>query len=508
MLEVELAAMTMLACILHLLYLHKEGTTQLVKHIKNVDGTWGAPTTLFSYDKNLSLYQGQLMIDNENNVHFFPVLGLSPRNIVEHWTYNGSSWSNERLPITSWPTDFCHDVVIDKRGNFHILVIGDSGIDRITNESGSWETKTVVTNYSSFSTLLNTSFKYDSGQDRLYCSIIDTTLNDVGFISFDLTAPTYTPSASSESSVSQSSSSSADSKSSESSSSSSDSSSSGSSSSDSSSSSSFSQDSKSSPSSSSVSSSSSSSSSADSKSSSSESSSSESSPSAFSCSAYGGNFATGQTYSASDESGGDAEYAFNVGGYWGIFGEVSYPAWVQIDLDYPKAASLIEIYSVNSALQATNIDVYASNTGNFTGEEHLILSETGITYPSPDYMASFETYIDQRYSSYRFVVPSGPPTHNMRIVLIRMYECYDVVSSSSSESSSSKSSSSSNASPSSESSDSSSSSLSISSLSLDSQSSESFDLVGLYQLCENFNVSSSSSSYSESSLSGQAIGFP
>jgi hypothetical protein len=396
--------------------------------------------------------------------------------------------------------------VIDKRDNFHFIVGSfDYDIARVTNESGSWETKEIISDVPFTGNLLYTNFKYDAGLDRLYFGFASTAQDDVGFVYFDLTPPTYAPSVS-ESSVSESSSSSADSKSSESSESSESSSSSDSSESESSSS--QSKDSKSSESTSPSSSLSESSSSADSKSSSSESSSSESSPSAFSCSAYGGNFATGQTYSASDESGGDAEYAFNVGGYWGIFGEVSYPAWVQIDLDYPKAASLIEIYSVNSALQATNIDVYASNTGNFTGEEHLILSETGITYPSPDYMASFETYIDQRYSSYRFVVPSGPPTHNMRIVLIRMYECYDVVSSSSSESSSSKSSSSSNASPSSESSDSSSSSLSISSLSLDSQSSESFDLVGLYQLCENFNVSSSGSSYSESSLSGQAIGFP
>lgn len=491
--------------VIHLLYVHKEGSTYSIKHIKNEVGTWSSPVTLVSkVNINLVIYPGQLAIDSENNLLF---MHMAYRDL---YTYNGSSWSSERLGITTSLGSPYNDIVLDNRDNLHMLAYSyaDSALKRITNENGRWEEKVIASDYSDV-TFSSVKFKYDSDNDRFYIGMKGVAEGDVGFIYYGLPTPQI-DSTSSASSESQSSSSSADSKSSLSSESSSESSSSRSSESESSSSFSSSADSKSSSSSSESESSLSSSSSADSKSSSSESSSSHSSPSEFSCSTFGGNFATGQTYSATKEDyGGTANYAFETGGVWWVGSPDYGNDWVQIDLDYPKAASLVELYSSNSALTATGFDLYASTTGNFTGEEHLILSESGISFPSPDYMVSFETYLDQQFSSYRFVITDGPQL-NMRVVLIKMYECYDVISSSSSESSVSQSSSSDSSSSSIDSKSSSSISSSSyspiskssSSLSSSSESSNSFDLVGLYELCENFNVSSSSSSRSESSISG------
>jgi hypothetical protein len=464
--------------VLHLLYLHKEGTTQSVKHIKNVDGTWGSPVTLFSYTTNLSLYQGQLLIDSQNILHFFPAIGISPINVTEHWIYDGSSWSKDER-LSTFVHNPCHDVVIDKRDNFHFIVGSfDYDIARVTNESGSWETKEIISDVPFTGNLRYTNFKYDAGLDRLYFGFASTAQDDVGFVYFDLTPPTYAPSASSTSSASQSSSSSADSKSSESSDSSS-----LSSSSDSSSSSSIA--SKSSESSSSESSSSESSSSADSKSSS-----SESSPSAFTCVEFSGDFTYGQTYTASGyySPGGDPdayipERAFDNDTYTRWWVNDPDNEWIQVDLDRPRAVSRLTISGIAYSNTLTAFELYGSNTGNFTGEETLILSDSGLVFESPSYAISWLTYLNHQFSSYRFVITAWSGAF-ITVAEISMQECYDIFSSSS------ESISSSSYSP-----------VSVSSSS-ESSSSESYPMIALYELCENFNVSSSSSSRSESSLSG------
>lgn len=494
---------------LHLLYVHKEGSTQSVKHIKNTDGTWGSPVTLFSYDRNLAFYQGQLVIDSQDNLHFFHLNGLTPRNIVDHWIYDGNGWSSERLPITSSPTSFCYDVVIDKRDNFHIIVLSENYvIDRITNESGSWERKEVISDCPSHTVSTYGSLKYDSDQDRLYYGLADiTTQKDVGFIYLDLTVPTYTPSTSSTSSESESSSSSADSKSSLSSESSSESSSSRSISS----SSADSKSSYSSSSSESSSSDSSSSSSIDSKSSSSSSHSSESwgDP----CVALSSSFAS---YDAKNTTTSEPTYNSDEDSYFGMGGSgignsafnysaadwIWYEAsgldfdgsqFVEVVLAEAKTAVAMRITGPDSQYTKgmTDFDIWASNTGAFAGEEDMIIMVRGLTYSSPDQQFSYNLKNSTAYKYYRVIPWRTQDTNNQycRFEMIELFECYDDSSSS-------------------ESSESSESSMSLSSTSIASESSESFGFVGLYELCENFNVSSSSSSHSESSISGQAIAWP
>jgi len=169
--------------------------------------------------------------------------------------------------------------------------------------------------------------------------------------------------------------------------------------------------------------------------------------------------------------------------------------WVEAVLSVPKAAIRLRITGPDSQYTKgmTDFDIVASNTGDFTGEEVVLIRVRGITYSAPDQQFSYNIKNSTEYLYYR-VVPWKTQDPSLtwqycRFEMIELFECYDDSSSS-------------------ESSGSSDSSMSMSSTSLDSSSSESLTFLGLYELCVNTNLSSSSSSWSESSISGQAIGFP
>jgi hypothetical protein len=167
--------------------------------------------------------------------------------------------------------------------------------------------------------------------------------------------------------------------------------------------------------------------------------------------------------------------------------------WVEAEIETARVAVAIRITGPDSQYDKgmTDFDIVASNTGDYTGEEVVLIRVRGITWSAPDQQFSYNLKNSTAYKFYR-VIPWGqdttPTWQYCRFELMEILECYDDSSSS-------------------ESSNSSESSMSISSTSVASESSESLDLVALYELCRNTNISSSSSSRSESSLSGTGIGW-
>jgi len=476
---------------IHILYRHDEGSTKYLRAIVNKTGTWSSPETLASFASNFSINNHQVVVDSLNRVHlFFANTAISPRGAIDHYVYSGSSWSKtERIGLSVEYTINSLEAVVDSRDKFHILVNNGSTPVRITNEDGYWRAKSIVSN-EAVST--NNSLRYDSYSNKLYCGFHDGS-DDVGFITYEPQVSDYS-SESSQSSSSDSSSSSADSKSSESSESSSESVSSGSSSSES-------KDSKSSTGSSSDSSSSS----ADSKSSSSSSHSSQSWDDP--CVSVSGNIAaysekTGDTtwpkyddFGYSDTKGG--LFAFNFSGtgaydYWWLTPQLDGNEWVEVELEntkVPVKITLVGPYnSYNLDYAMTSWDLRGSNTGDFSGEEAVLLRVRGDSFSAGDETHTWNLKNDSSYKYLRIVPLRTQASQTYcRFNICQIHECYDDSSSSLSSESPSISSSS--------------ESTSDSSQSQSSQSSESLALVGLYDLCRNTNISSSSSSVSESSYS-------
>jgi hypothetical protein len=508
--------------VIHIIYVHQEGVgVYNFKHVKNEDGVWNSPATITTESDytNRFLADGQLLVDSNDDLHYFHLDYSFPTYLLRHYKYSGGSWSLfETINISakySVSYNPIRKIIIDKRDKFHVFYKGTpSGggytVIRLTNESGNWKQKKVViaqlpSNWGPPNGDISYTAAYDYDSDTIFLAGLNINNDEFGFTSFTL-SEALEESVSSNSSLSESESSSADSKSSFSSESSSESSESHSSVSESSSS--ESKDSKSSDSSSSESSSSS----ADSKSSSLSSHSSQSWDDP--CAAWSGSFVSYLGKNTSDyvwpkydsdptamfDQEGFGSVAFNgtvsADFLWYETAPMSFGnKWVEAEIEVAKVAVRLRITGPDSQYTKgmTDFDIVASNTGDFTGEEVVLIRVRGITYSTPDQQFSYNIKNSTAYKYYR-VIPwrtqdVTPTWQYCRFELIELFECYDDSSSS-------------------ESSISSSSSMSISSDSIASPSSESFDLVGLYDLCQNTNVSSSSSSRSESSLSGQALGWP
>jgi len=508
--------------VIHIIYMYRAsvGSDAQYRHVYCKDNTWSAPQIAVASGAGSVPY---LLVDSQDNVH------LIHPSTRDRWVYNGSSWSLAETAIPSFSSSgsyYYSNFVMDPWDHIHQVITynrlgayseygepGYSVLAKISNEKGYWTLTRLADMPNEYSTYGSKLICEDDGKLHCFFSLYADTPT-THYISGDVLTSQINNSSSSASVSSESSSSSEESKSSESSVSSESSESSESDSSESSSSSSI--DSKSSSSESE--SSSSSSRSADSKSSSSISSiSSEHSSISWGlpCSNWSGAFSNCYNYDAygchhtwpkydTDSTdynllpgqGGAAAFNGTLGDMvWlsGAEGPLDFQGeqYVEVEVEVAKAAIGLRITGPDSQYSKgmTDFDLVASNTGDFTGEEVVLKRVRGITWSSPDQQFNYSIKNSTAYKFYR-LIPWGTQDTAIqfqycRFERLEIFECYDDSSSSS-------------YSPSSE------SSLSESSFSPASESSESLEFIGVYQLCVNTNLSSSSSSISESSYSFEA----
>ena len=165
-----------------------------------------------------------------------------------------------------------------------------------------------------------------------------------------------------------------------------------------------------------------------------ESSSSSSSVGAADCGDWGADLTTGETATASDDYNSAA---------WAIDGDTTHgwasdeilPEWWKVQLTTPANIERLRIYPyVNVDQHPTAFEFQASNSGEFAGEEDVLLSVSGYTWTSATW-GNWQFVNGQEYRYYRIYITATNDENITRLNEIQMYQCDARSGSSSSESS-------------------------------------------------------------------------
>jgi len=165
-----------------------------------------------------------------------------------------------------------------------------------------------------------------------------------------------------------------------------------------------------------------------------ESSSSSSSVGAADCGDWGADLTTGETATASDDYNSAA---------WAIDGDTTHgwasdeilPEWWKVQLTTPANIERLRIYPyVNVDQHPTAFEFQASNSGEFTGEEDVLLSVSGYTWTSATW-GNWQFVNGQEYRYYRIYITATNDENYTRLNEIQMYQCDARSGSSSSQSS-------------------------------------------------------------------------